>query len=449
MIIKQLYPASIVDELAYCLERTYNSSLIYAWIFTLEGEIQTQALQAALDATLNCYPKLKCILVDTYPSLKRWFRYRWQLTDARGTDVLEEIAFPDIVYNSQEIVNYYMLNHAQFSIDISSHIPLKVRLIRQAQQSFLIFIFHHAATDGLGSFYFIQRFIEFYESIYYQKGKVDYPPDYNTISLPAVHFRWSDFSLRQMDYHYRLNTLLRREPAIQISGPHGTVSSQKFLTVTREVSSPQFKVMQAISRENNVTINDYVLATMFLAIRKWHTSHSSSAKRIYIAVPLNLRSAEDRTVGNIMSGINISFRPESIGSKAALLKAIHRDASVLIKNAMENPRVNLACLLKPIPLSLKKLLFKQLASSASPSLVLSNLGVLSPNALHRDEEGFHYLGPARIRSIHCIPPAGKWTGIICLTYNDQMELSMSVLSSLFPGESATMFLEACIHELLE
>ena len=53
----------MVDEITYCTDRAYaNLSLNYAWIFTLEGEIDTDAFQKALDHTLDHYPKGKCIL---------------------------------------------------------------------------------------------------------------------------------------------------------------------------------------------------------------------------------------------------------------------------------------------------------------------------------------------------------------------------------------------------
>jgi len=450
MTEKQFFPASIIDELAYCAEKADKHPLIQTWIYTLEGEISTRALQEALDDTLNYYPKFKCTLVNTYPSLKRWFRYRWEYRDVKGRDILQEIESPDSVYDHKEIVNYYIDNHYRLFIDISSHIPLKVLLIRQPHQSFLIFVFHHAAADGLGSSFFIQKFIHFYEAIFYQREKEAYSSDFKAISQPEIRLRWNQFSLPHILHHFKYMAMLRKEPAAQIYTQRGEVTSGTFLTDVREIPPHQFKSLKTAAKKNQVTINSYILAAMFQTIKKWNQQHGEEPKCIRIAVPISLRPPEDCTAGNIMAGVNISFKPELIGNKVETLKRVHKEIVLLMKGAIERPRVNLAYLLKPIPLALTVRMIKRLAPNSSPSsFVLSNLAILSPNPSHKDEAGFHYLGSARICGISAIPPAGQCPGIAINTYNQQMTLSLSVLSSHFSLETAGRFMDTFVHELIE
>src|SRR4030042_5858509 len=129
MTLKRLFPASIVDELTYCVEGVARGlHLVYAWILTLEGEVSTEVSQKALDKAFNYYPKCKCILINNYHSYKRWFRCRWELIEGTGKDILQEIQWSDSDCSIKEAVHYYMSNLASLAIDLSSHIPLKILL---------------------------------------------------------------------------------------------------------------------------------------------------------------------------------------------------------------------------------------------------------------------------------------------------------------------------------
>ena len=100
---------------------------------------------------------------------------------------------PDPYFTVEDAISYYVDNHAALSIDLSSHIPLKVLLIRQPGCAFLFFIMHHAAADGLGGFFFIQQFIQYYEDILYGREAAHEPAaNFEDISLPDIRLRWSD-----------------------------------------------------------------------------------------------------------------------------------------------------------------------------------------------------------------------------------------------------------------
>jgi len=123
--------------------------------------------------------------------------------------------------------------------------------------------------------------------------------------------------------------------------------------------------------------------------------------------------------------------------------------NALTRNDIAQTMVNLSCLLKPIPLALRKLLLKYAIPGFSPTLLLSNLGVLSPNPSHKDEQGFHYLGPARICNIHLIPNAGTWPDLLVSTYNKQLAVTIAVVSSCFSQEEAERFLNCFVSTLME
>jgi hypothetical protein len=90
---------------------------------------------------------------------------------------------------------------------------------------------------------------------------------------------------------------------------------------------------------------------------------------------------------------------------------------------------------------------KNTAPGFAPTIVLSNMGVLSPNPEHRDEDGFHYMGSARIRDVYGIPAVGAWPMLLLYTYNNRMIFNMSFLDSYFSAETAGRFINAYLEEL--
>jgi len=448
---RRLFPASIVDELTYCVEGVASSlHLVYAWTVTLEGKVSTEVAQKALDRALDYYPKCKCILVNNYPSYKRWFRYCWEYTEVRGKDILEEVTLTDTDFTIEKAVDYYVHNHVSLSIDLSSHIPLKVLLIRTPQRTFLSFIMHHAVADGVGSITFIQKFITCYEDIFYQRKTVDPPPArFENISVPEMPFRWNHFAPRRLRPYFSANNLFRKEPPTRLYSHASPVESAEFVAGVRDLPSRRLEVIRTTAKKHQATINDYLLAALFQTVKKWSQEWISQSERIYITVPINLRPPEDRTMSNILSSVNLCLKPEVITDKEQLLQLIREEMNRLNTHDIARTMVNLTCLLKPIPIPLKRFLLQHSIPDFSPTLLLSNLGVLSPNPSHKDEEGFHYLGPARISNIHVIPNAGTWPDVLVSTYNKQLAVTIAVVSSCFSQEEAEKFLNCFVDNLME
>ena len=89
---QKFFPASILDEAGYLLERSIQCSITFAANITMEGEVNSNILQKALDATLNYYPKCKCVLVKDSPSIKHWVLViKWEYRNVSSADIFEEI----------------------------------------------------------------------------------------------------------------------------------------------------------------------------------------------------------------------------------------------------------------------------------------------------------------------------------------------------------------------
>jgi len=450
MTEKRFFPASIVDEAAYLAEIANRSSLTNWAILTLEGEVSSRTIQETLDACLDLYPKLKCILVNHYPSLKRWFRCRWKYQDITSEDIFQEINDVNLAHDPQEVVSYCLQSNYLSNLDISIHSPFKVLLIRNTDRTMLIFISHHAAIDGLGGFLFIKNFIRIYEDMFYHKNRErNYAPDFEAISQPEIKFRFDRFSLRYFYNFLKQAFPMLQEPVIQVYGQDGEGPEGKLVVVAQEVAPHQLKKIRKVAKEHQVSLNDYLLAAMFQTIKNWNQQWNEQPGSIYINVPVNLRSPSDSITGNFISGFNISFRPEMIGEKGELVKLINKKRSSLMKSNVATGARNMLIPLKLFPLKLKVLLSKRSSHTLDPTLTFSNLGIANLNPSHRDEEGFHCMGSARICCTIPINFLAPWPQVDTLIYHNRMVITLSVFRSHFSQEAAERLLDSFVTELTE
>jgi NRPS condensation-like uncharacterized protein len=347
----------------------------------------------------------------------------------------------------KDAMHYFRQYHPLHSFDITRQTPLKVLLIRNTGSSHLIFYVHHAATDGLGLIFFIQTLIQSYEDIFYQrkKGSTD-TVDYSVISKPDIVFRLKHLSPKHLFPFLKYNGLAKKEPPQPLCPREKDGGTKTFAALSRELSPQQFTQIKASAKRHGVTINTYLLAAMFQAIKKWNQQWTSTPERIYISVPLNLRAPEERTLGNMVSGFYLPCRSEIIDDKTQLLRMIREEQVSAMELARQS--VNLTSLLNLIPLSVKERMFKHRASSVGPTITISNMGTCLPNPHHTDEEGFHYMGPARISTIGIIAHPVLWPQVDVLTYNDRMLITLAAFRSHFPVETAEKFLQCFIQELL-
>jgi NRPS condensation-like uncharacterized protein len=231
------------------------------------------------------------------------------------------------------------------------------------------------------------------------------------------------------------------------TGRNGEGSVQKLLAIARELSPEQFKALRASTKAQQVTINDYLLASMFQTVKKWNGQHHEPPGRIYLDIPVNLRSPDDHTIGNIMGGFRIFLHPAAIGTREETLQKVKEKRSLMMEYDIAHITAEVAWALRPMPLSFKNILYRRFSEIYCPTLTMSNIGICNPNPSHEDADGFQYLGAARIRSICFIGYAAPWPQLIALTYNNRMTISLSVFRSRFPLEAAEQFLDSFIAEI--
>jgi len=445
---QQFFPASIVDETAYFMEDAGNTTVTNGWILTLEGEVDSDIVRQALLSTFNCYPKYKCILTKDYPSCKRWFRYCWNYRDTISPDdVFQEIAASG-ADKGEDGVTWFRELYDSNIIDVTRDTPLKIFLIRKTEGVILLLFHNHILSDGRGLLGVIRRFIQFYEELYYNREQAEAIPDFNSIPLPVIRPPWKECARRHVGIFLKKYRLLFSEPAVEVHHNGGTGPAGGLMLVARVLSPDQFSLLKSIARKQEATINDHMIAAMFKTMKQWNERRGGRPGRFYINVPVSLRSAEDFTASNTLGGIVISPDRDALDNNGELLSQVRFQRIFLNEN--DAARIDLAVtwFFKFMPLKIKELLFTYHSHALYPSLCLSNIGVCDYNTAHRDEEGFQYMGPARIAGSNVVTAAIPWPQILIHSYNRRMEVSLSVFRSHFSLETAQMFLDAYIRELL-
>ena len=427
---QKFFPASILDEAGYLLELSIQYSITFVANITMEGAVNSDILQKALDATLDYYPKCKCVLVKDYSSIKHWSRYKWEYRNVSSADIFEEIQDLKPDANTRDAVSYVRLYHPSNTIDITRESAFKVMLIRNPSRVHLLFFVHHAAADGISVILFIQKLIQFYEDIFYQRKEVVRPvPDVEAISKPDIRFKWRYFSPKLVFPFLRNISLLKKEPPVPLCPQDESNGARNFVAAVMELSPRQFNLLRSRAKNHQITIHSYLLASMFQAIKKWNKKWDPTTDRIYINTPVNLRSPGDCSIGNLFSAFYVSYRPESIGDRDSMLRLIQEEQ--IFKMGQARQHVNLSWFLKCLPLSLKIRIYRKRSHKAGSTLILSNMGNCNPNPRHKDDEGFQHMGSARICDINIIPSPIPLPQINILTYNGKMSISLSVLRSRF------------------
>ena len=445
---QQFFPASIIDEVAYYMEGAGNTTVTNGWILTLKGEVDSEIVRQALVSTFNSYPKYKCILSKDYPSYKRWFRYCWRYRDSIDHQAsFEEFAVPN-PDPEKDAVSYFRELYASNRIDVTQHTPLKIILIRKPEEVLMLFFHNHILSDGRGLLGLIAKFIQFYEDIFYQRNKEDVIPDFKSIPLPEIKPPWKDCSRKHLNIFFRKTRLFLREPAVDVQDNGGVGSTGGLMLVARVLSPDQFKMLKSTAKGYRATINDYMIAAMFQTMKKWNTERGSRLGRFYINVPVSLRSPDDLTLSNTLGGIVIAPDPEVMDNRRELLDQVREQRIFLHENDAARIDPALTWPLKFMPLKLKELLFKHHSHALYPSLCLSNIGICDYNPSHKDEEGFQYMGPARIIGSNVVTAAIPWPQILIHTYNSRMEVSLSVFHSHFSLKAAETFLDTYMEKLL-
>lgn len=332
----------------------------------------------------------------------------------------------------------------------------------------VLFQFHHAITDAVGSFYFLEALFQ-----YYVHGTLPETPRFTLETMnqwgkvPANgRLVWKMF--RQMvgfglggwwkrnrqPWELRENSL----PAQHESNPPAILTHTM---VEKTFSREETTALRQFARQQGMTLNEWLMTCVFQMLHTWHRNEKGGAspeKRLCrLAMPVNLREGERKRV-TLANLVSVVFVDAWLTRKPMTLAERQPQVVAAIRRAKR--RENVCLFLKELQ-GLHDLRWghqyrdwgmRWFVNRKEPleTAVVSNLGILFSNAeLPTDSEGFLTLGSLRLEDVRLISP--RTTNVALTipmgTYAGRLKIHLCYDSRRIRPQTAQFWLETFVQNL--
>lgn len=420
----------------------FNNALIY---YTKNGLSLEKALKRLdpdklgdfyLEAGNNWYPLDNAATI--YPLSMKFgqmpmFRVSAYLTESVVPEILQMALsftikrFPSFATTIKAGFFWHYLDSTRMRYQIENErilpcIPINVSGLRA--QSFRVLYYKkrisielfHVLTDGSGAMVFLKSLVaEYLRLMGHKVSSDDGCWDINEeSSADEVSNEFAKAELRSGVSGFT------GKRAVQMDGKISNIKPCRVLHFEMDGEK-----LHSVAKKHNVTITNYVLGQMFLAVK----AASKTKGEVRIQVPINMRKFNgSKTVRNYAMYFDCDLNIDEIGSLEEILplikKQIQEKSSEEEMNRMMSTTIKLVKSLKFVPLGIKK----PVASLAYGFLgdqifttFLSNLGVIdTPKEMQKLVEKFDFvLGPSDLCRASC--------GLI--TYNQKTVLSITKITA--------------------
>ncbi len=309
-------------------------------------------------------------------------------------------------------------------IDLTVRPGLRFQVRTRSNQAIVTMVFHHACCDGIGA----ARFLEDMLVTYHRRVGGESPPTTPTAAhaerllhrggIPQVGRLPARLS-------HEVRTFLRegRHWLLHSATPLGlpaqteavNESAGDFVSIpTRTFDETSSAHLRGTARQRKVTVNDMLLAALFLTLARWNTAHIPERRTrwLRVAVPQNLRADADRWMP-AANKVTMCFLTREYGAcydPSALLHGIQREMAAARYWFRGKSLLRAMRLLQAVR-GLER--YALAADRCLATAVLSNIGDYDRwfcGVLPRDGS-FVRAGGLRLESIVVIPPVRPTTHI--------------------------------------
>jgi len=217
-------------------------------------------------------------------------------------------------------------------LDLRKQPGLRISVKHTADESKILFQFHHATTDGIGAMQFIGDILaEYGRATTAENGEQPHVAPINLDGLQHRGDRWEAGRqpprlLRR--WIYRAVEVLGVHPCRLFKRSHVPEEQQhgRPLFLTRFLERPELRALNQAATERGVTSNELLALAMFQSLYKWnqHEGRNASREVFRIGVPATVRTPvhDDCPAANIVSYILLTRRGRQIEDPRSLLKFI-------------------------------------------------------------------------------------------------------------------------------
>lgn len=254
----------------------------------------------------------------------------------RGTLYWEELSGnqPELVWQANGNWHYQRL-------DLRTGPVCRLVVQELSAGALITFQVHHAVVDGLGGLQFLRDWLVVYDNL--AEGReptAGLPPvdpyrirGRNRLGLWKPSF-WLRFWRPAIGVFGAAKFIGRRFASLaEASEVRGERDSAFPTTQTVEWDEIELRQLRAFIRNQRLSLNDWLLATLFGALNEWQSSEYGMPLEGWsrVIVPINLRTADDRELpaANRASLVQIDRRPAAESNPLELARGIHFELSLI------------------------------------------------------------------------------------------------------------------------
>lgn len=406
--------------------------------FSFRGVVERPRFEAAVRAVLNEHPLLMSIIRGKQTS--RTGALYWQTTDVPVPLHWERSGSTDGLPNWPR------------PIDLAAEPPLRVYVQQQEKGFSLILQIHHAAADALGVFRFMQDVLAHYGGAYdatirdtakfADRCRFDYGDIpmgrryYQNLVRVAKYFSFSPSCLRFSQQRCPTGDTDRPELA---AWPPAT---------TRRFDVPTTERLIAAAKSRGVTVNDLLLAGLFLTLGSWNFRSRISGENIRVAMPLNMRQTHHRWLpaANIVSMCFLDRMMHPNADRETLVRGIRRETALIKELRLGSAMLGALRLSGCLPGGLEAFLRLQAHVLSCPvTSVLSNIGVaFQGSGLPRRSDGCIAVAEIVLVRVEALAPSrpSMPVGFTATTYAGRLGLTLSYdPSRVNPSDANSLIVE--------
>ncbi|MGO8751190.1 MAG: hypothetical protein ACLQNE_35030 [Thermoguttaceae bacterium] len=355
------------------------------------------------------------------------------------------------------------LPHAE-PIDLRKEPGLRLWLLEGERTTHMVAQFHHACCDGLGAVAFIEDLLVAYAMAMKTSanGPSLCPIEFERLRGRA-RFGWSAWSLlkllpRQLVGLAGVRQFFAHAPSPAVPSSAGqdaaALPAQYPAVLDRQLTVAETTALGLRARREEATVNDILVRDWYLAMGDWRSRCFSgrSGDWLRLAVPINLRTAEDRRApaANIVSMVFLDRRAADFGDPADLLHGVHQEMGQIKRCRLGLTFLLSLSAIRTLPGCLARMADTDRCSATG---VLTNFGIVMGRTSLPTRDGNIVAGDVALEAIDCAAPLRPHTHVAmaALTYAGRLRILLHYDPRALLADQAESLLDtfmACVRTSL-
>lgn len=336
-------------------------------------------------------------------------------------------------------------------LDLRRQPGLRVWVDEAAGEASVLWEFHHSCCDGTGAMQLVE------DALLAYAAKPGREPAWRTLAgeeqSERHHFglsragRWLRLPLNMLGSLGVLQFFVNRPrplaaPAQTTQREQRPAAAGQPATQSHRFSAAEVRRLKAAAHEQGVTINDLLLADLFMSLDGWQAEHEPAYKKpcLRISMPVNLRTAqfEAQSAANVVSMVFLDRRPRWYRGRRGLLRTIRRDTWFIKKLRLGLVFTAMLAFFQRICGGMNWLLD---GDKCHATAVLSNLGPQLGHLPVPYVRGKACLGDVRLEQVELLPPVRHQTraALGVVTYGGELTLSLYYDAAQLTAAAAASF----------